>query len=138
MARRDDDDDDDDRDRDRDDEDDGEDRKSKKKKKGGEVSEDDEKLWGMLAHLSPLIGLGFIGPLIVMMMYKDKSKFVEENAKEALNFNLTALIIIFGGMLLCGIGILYAPVAMIFSIIAGLAANKGEKYQYPMTIRFVK
>ncbi len=130
MAR----DDDDDDDREDEEEDEGD---SKPKKKKGKLT-DDDKLWGMLAHLSPLVGVGFIGPLVVMMMYKDKSKFVEANAKEALNFNLTALIIIMGGSLLCGLGLLYVPVAMIFNIIAGLAANKGEKYKYPMTIRFIK
>jgi uncharacterized protein len=132
MARHDDDDD----DRDRDEaEGEEEDRKSSKKKRSGELSEDDEKLWGMLGHLSSLV-LGFIGPLVVMIIYKDKSRFVESNAKEALNFDLTMLIAI---LVTCGFGaIIVGPMAMIFHIIGGLAANKGEDYQYPMTIRFIK
>lgn len=105
------------------------------KKKKGKLS-DDDKLWGMLAHLSPLVGLGIIGPLIIMLMYKDKSKFVEKNAKEALNFGLTMLI---GVVITCMIGaIVIGPMAMVFHVIAGLAANKGEIYKYPMTIRFIK
>jgi uncharacterized Tic20 family protein len=127
MAR---DDDDDDRDK----EEDEEDSKSSKKKKKGK--EDDDKLWAMLAHFSPLIGLGIIGPLVIMIMYKDKSKFVARHAREALNFDITMLLI---SLVTCGIGmIVAAPMSLIFHIIGGLAANKGEEYQYPMTIRLIK
>jgi uncharacterized Tic20 family protein len=121
-------------DNDREDEEDEGDSKSSKKKNGKLT--DDDKLWGMLAHLSPLIGLGIIGPLIVMIMYKDKSKFVARHATEALNFDITMLII---SLVTCGFGLIVAaPMSLIFHIIAGLAANKGEEYQYPMTIRMVK
>ena len=152
MARRDDDDDDrdrddeevrksskrkssvatDDEDDDRaDDQDDDDDDAPKKKKK----LSDDDKLWGMLAHFSSFI-MGIIGPLVVMMMYKEKSKFVEAHAKEALNFDITMVIIVFC-TLGCGV-IVVAPMSLIYHIMAGLAANKGEKYKYPMTLRLVK
>jgi len=41
----------------------------------------DDRTWAMLAHLSPLVGLGFIGPLVVWLIYKDKSPFVADQAK---------------------------------------------------------
>ncbi len=146
MPRRDEDDDDRDRDdeeeRDRNDEEEAEDvgDSSKKKKKSRGKLTDDDKLWGMLAHLSPLlasvVGFPFLGPLVIMIMYKDKSEFVTKNAKEALNFELTMLIAI---VVTCFIGaIIVAPLALIFHIIGGLAANKGDEYRYPMTIRFIK
>jgi uncharacterized Tic20 family protein len=145
MPRHDDDDDDRDREdeeRNRDDEEDAEDDgdSSKKKKKSGGKLTDDDKLWGMLAHLSPLLasfaGLPFLGPLLVMVIYKDKSEFVTKQAKEALNFELTMLIVV---LVTCFIGaIIVGPLALIFHIIGGLAANKGEDYRYPMTIRFIK
>lgn len=113
-------------------EDDGE---SRKKKRGKLKS--DEKQMAMFAHIG-CIFLGFVAPLIIWMMKKDESRFIEKHAKEALNFSITAAIIIMGGSLLCGLGLLYVPVAAIFNIIAGMAANKGESYNYPMTIRFIK
>ncbi|HZZ80451.1 MAG TPA: DUF4870 domain-containing protein [Gemmataceae bacterium] len=126
MARRDDDDD----DRDRDDEDNG---KSKKKSSGGKVSADD-KLWGMLAHIAGLLGFGLIGPLVIMLIYKDKSKYVTAHAKEALNFDITMVLI----CMTC-IGVLFAaPVSLIYHIIAAMAANRGEEFKYPFTLRLIK
>src|SRR6516162_5675235 len=63
----------------------------------GELTQDD-KLWGMLAHMSALVagwfGCSFLGPLIVWLIKKDQSKFVETHAKEALNFHLNILVYI--------------------------------------------
>ena len=71
-----------------------------------------------------------------MIMYKDKSKFVERHAKNALNFAITMTLAIF---LTCFIGgLIIGPMALIFHIMAALAANDGKKYEYPMTIRFIK
>jgi uncharacterized protein len=127
------DDDDDDRDHEDEEADEG-DSKSSEKKRGGKLT-DEDKLWGMLAHLSSLVAY-LIGPLIVMIIYKDKSKFVARHATEALNFDITMMIAM---VVTCGFGAIVAgPMLFIFHIIGGLAANKGEEYQYPMTIRFIK
>jgi uncharacterized protein len=104
----------------------------------------DDKTWGMLAHLSALIagmvGFPFLGPLIVWLMYKDKSPFVADQAKEALNFNLAVLI----AALVCVVtivGICVLPVvgigALIYQIIGAMEANKGVWYRYPYTIRMI-
>lgn len=100
----------------------------------------DDRTWAMLAHLSPIIGLGFIGPLIVWLIYKDKSPFVADQAKEALNFNLAVLI----AALICAvtcIGIILLPVigigALIYQIMAGIEANKGVWYRYQYTMRMI-
>jgi uncharacterized Tic20 family protein len=100
----------------------------------------DDKTWAMLAHISPIVGLGFIGPLIVWLIYKDKSPFVADQAKEALNFSLAVLIAV---LVLCAtcIGIIVAPVvsigALVYGIIAAMEANKGVWYRYPYTFRMI-
>ena len=121
----------------------------------------DERQWAMFAHLSAILGglvtagwafsLGcFIGPLVIWMMKKDTMPFVDDQAKEALNFNITVAIIFFVLFMLTlftlGIGILLTgPVMVIvgiawlvFTIIAAVKANQGERYRYPMTLRLVK
>lgn len=111
----------------------------------------------MVGHLSAFAvflvpGLGsFLGPLIVWQVKKDSLPFAAEEAKEAMNFNLTWFIassVAFGiAFVLCllVIGFFLLPfVAMIplvgwvFTIIAGLKANEGTPYRYPLTIRFIK
>jgi uncharacterized Tic20 family protein len=105
---------------------------------------EDERTWGMLAHLScfiaSLAGLPFLGPLVVWMMKKDQSQFVADQAREALNFQLAMLVAILVCTATC-IGIILVPViaiaGIIYPILGGLEANKGIVYRYPYTIRFI-
>ncbi|HVD16454.1 MAG TPA: DUF4870 domain-containing protein [Actinomycetota bacterium] len=109
---------------------------------------DQERTWGMLAHLSAFVAayvaLGFLGPLVVMLVFGPRSAFVREHAVEALNFNLTWLIYIFIAIILAfvliGIPILIALgiAYLVFVVIAAVRANAGEHYRYPGTIRFVR
>ncbi|MHC4916086.1 MAG: DUF4870 domain-containing protein [Planctomycetota bacterium] len=107
----------------------------------GEVKSDD-KTMGMLCHLLGLFS--FIGPLIIWLIKKDQSKFVDYHGKEALNFQLTLLIGYFigGALTLVCIGyfVIMAAwvVSIIFLIMGTVAANKGNVYRYPMCIRFIK
>lgn len=103
----------------------------------GTTSED--RTWALLAHLSPIL-FGFIGPLVIWLIYKDKSPFVNDQAKEALNFQLAVMI----AALICTatcIGVLLVPVigigALVYSILAGMEANKGVYYRYPYTLRMI-
>lgn len=109
------------------------------------MSDSDQRMWAMLSHIGAIL-LGFIAPLVVWLMYKDKSRFVEEQAKESLNFQITMIIGWFVIMILTvltfGIGsllffVLWA-VILVFCIMAGMAANKGEAYRYPFALRLVK
>jgi len=106
---------------------------------GAAMPTKDEQTWAMLAHLSPLV-LGFIGPLIIWQIKKDESHFVAENAKEALNFSL-ALMIVSLILMASVVGICVAPVipvvAIVYSLIGGMDANKGVLYRYPYTIRMI-
>ena len=108
----------------------------------------DEKTWGMLAHLSGLIasvvGVPFLGPLVVMLTKGKESTWVNAHAKEALNFQITVTIALYASValtLVC-IGAFLLPIvgvaALVLTIIAALKANNGETYRYPATLRLVK
>ena len=103
---------------------------------------EEERTWGMIGHLSALIcmavgGMMFLGPLIVWLIYKDKSAFVADQAKEALNFQIAVLIVALVSLITI-IGPLVVVVgAVVFSIMAGMEAHKGVWYRYPYTIRFI-
>ena len=121
----------------------------------------EERQWAMFAHLSALAGgiitagwagsIGcFIGPLVIWLMKKDTMPFVADQAREALNFNITVAIIFFALFVLTlvtlGIGVvLTLPIMilvglawLVFTIIASIKANQGERYRYPLTLRLVK
>lgn len=111
----------------------------------------DEKLWSMLIHLGGAIvsflsyaSLAFLPALIGFLVLKDRGPFVRENTRNALNFQLTMLIGVIVGwittFILIGFLILLAVwvVNIVFSIIAAVRSNRGEVYQYPLTIQFIK
>lgn len=101
----------------------------------------DQNQLAMIAHLLGIV-IGFIGPLIIYLTAKDKP-FAYEQSKEALNFQITVTIAWVAAAVLSviGIGLLLYPlvwvVNIVFCIIAGMAANKGESYKYPFAIRLV-
>lgn len=110
-----------------------------------------EKTWGMFTHLSALIaqfiapGLGpIIGPLIIWLIKKDTMPFVNDQGKEALNFNISVFIyaIICGLLWVLLIGMVLLPLLglfwLIFTIVASVKAYEGVAYRYPLTIRFLK
>ena len=108
------------------------------------VSQEDKTL-AMLTHLSGII-LSFIVPLIIWLTNKDKvdKGFLNGHAKEALNFQITLLIIYVVGTILTVIliGALINLVAwlacIILSILAALKANEGASYRYPFALRLIK
>jgi uncharacterized Tic20 family protein len=103
----------------------------------------DSRGWAAAAQLIPIIGLGFIAPLVIWLIKRDEDAFVEYWAREALNFQLTLLIWIIIGIvtliIIVGIFILIAVGigALVLAIIAGVKAASGEFWRYPLTIRFV-
>jgi len=113
------------------------------------IDDKDERMWGMLCHLSALSGLiipfgNLIGPLVVYSLKKDEYTFVADQGKESLNFQISILIylMISGIAVLLLIGIfflLFVPfIAIILTVLAGVRANDGEYYRYPFCIRFIK
>ncbi|MGQ0835646.1 MAG: DUF4870 domain-containing protein [Gammaproteobacteria bacterium] len=109
----------------------------------------DERTWGMLGHLSALLGLAVpfgnvIAPLVIWLVKREQSAFVGDQAKEALNFNITVAIgaVICAVLALIFIGFLLAIALFVYwlvmTIVAGLKANEGVQYRYPFAFRLVK
>jgi uncharacterized Tic20 family protein len=104
----------------------------------------------MICHIIALSGLlangiGFLlGPLIVWLIKKEDHPFIDEQGKEAVNFQITMFIVaaICAILILAVIGIFLLPIVgllmVIFPIIAAVRANDGIAYRYPLTIRFIK
>ena len=109
-----------------------------------EVSQDD-KTMAMIGHISGIIA-GFIGPLVIWLINKDKAdkSWLNGQAKEALNFQITIFIayVVAGALTLVLIGALLIPVILIANLIlcimAGMKANEGVDYRYPFAIRLIK
>ena len=108
----------------------------------------DEKMWGMLCHLSALAGFvipfgNIIAPLVIWILKKEEFPFVDDQGKEALNFQISLTIYFIVGIILVfvAIGIVILPILGLFSlimiIVASIKANDGVKYRYPLTIRLV-
>lgn len=103
----------------------------------------DEKTMGLLAHAGGIL-LGFLAPLLVLLLKGNDSAVVKRMSTEALNFQLTVLLgyVIgwFLSLLLIGFLLLTIVwiVSIVFAIIAALAVNNGQEYTYPFAIRIVK
>jgi uncharacterized Tic20 family protein len=103
-----------------------------------------DKIWSMLSHLSALLGVGIVLPLVVYLAMRQESEYVAANAREALNFHLSVLIyslcclplvfILIGIPLLLVIGV----GSLVLAIIATVKASNGVCYRYPLTLRLVR
>lgn len=128
------------------------------------ASQVDLKLWSMLCHLSALlvlVGIPFaniLAPLLIWQIKKQDLPGIEHHGKEALNFQITATLIflvlsagvftsLFLTMILIGfimlpiVGLLILAASIlwiVYTIVASVKANEGEKYRYPWTIRFIR
>ncbi|PKM03176.1 MAG: DUF4870 domain-containing protein [Gammaproteobacteria bacterium HGW-Gammaproteobacteria-6] len=109
----------------------------------------------MLCHLAALSaffsGIGFVlGPLIVWLIKRDEMPFVNDQGKEALNFNITVFIVVavlwLFALVTLGIGLLIVVplwiviglVWLIVTVVAAIKANEGEYYRYPFALRLIK
>lgn len=109
----------------------------------------DERTQAMLCHLTGLLGglippVNIIAPLVIWLLKKDQSQFVNDQGKEALNFQIstTVYFVIALVLMIVLIGILALPVVglfwLIFGIIATIKSNEGVYYRYPFIFRLVK
>ena len=110
----------------------------------------DARQWAMICHIVALVGLlgngiGFVlGPLIVWLLKREEDPFIDEQGKEALNFQITMFVALVISLILAFVLIGFVlffivMVAMVvFPIIGALKANEGVHYRYPITIRFIK
>lgn len=112
----------------------------------GKLPEADEKVMGLLAHILGGVTC-IVGPLIIWLLKKEESPFVNDQGKEALNFQITILI----GFVVAGIlgfvpfigcltALLFPALAvasLVFGILGGIEANKGVVYRYPFSVRLI-
>ena len=133
----------------------------------------DERTWGTRIHLAGIIGSfvissvgNILGALIVWLIKRNESSFLDENGKEALNFQITISIVSVALSILAAIQAgfwslnswifsrnyftfstfsIFASLAsllwvvnLVFSIIAAVKASRGESYRYPISLRLVK
>ena len=103
----------------------------------------EDRNFAVIAHLLGIL-ISFLGPLIIWLIKKDDSPFVDDQAKEALNFQITVFIAeAVAGMLVpvLGLGCILLPVVLvanfILCIVAAVAASQGRWYRYPMTLRLI-
>jgi uncharacterized Tic20 family protein len=105
--------------------------------------------FAMLCHLGALIGYlipfgNIVGPLVFWLIKKDQYAFVDDQGKEALNFQITVSIaaIISAILTLVMIGFILLLVVAIGSLVlvimAAVAASSGKAYRYPLCLRLIK
>ena len=108
----------------------------------GSLSEKDDKTFGMLAHLLGVF-TGFLGPLIIWLIKKEESPFVDDQGKEALNFQIWMTIgyIVSSILISFLIGCITYPILLVMSLVFGIMgtmkANEGTAYRYPVNIRII-
>ncbi len=106
------------------------------------MRQEDEKLWALAAHLGPLV-LGFIAPLVVWLVFRERSAFLDRHGKEALNFQIAylvyffvaalSLIVVVGLVLLPAVGVAW----VVFMILAAVQASQYRDYRYPAIFRLI-
>ncbi|MBX3093957.1 MAG: DUF4870 domain-containing protein [Cryobacterium sp.] len=102
----------------------------------------DEKTFSILTHILGIF-FNFVPALIAYIVFRDRGPFIRQHTATALNFQITILIAYAVGVittfLLIGFLILIATgiLTIVFSIIAAVAANRGEYYTYPVAFKFV-
>ena len=120
----------------------------------GEIPKD-ARMWAMFCHLAGLAGLlpvlpalgSIVAPLVIWQIKKDDFEFVDEQGKEAVNFQISMLLYALIGSIAClvtCVGAALIPVViavvgivdLIFLLIAAVRANNGQHYRYPLAIRF--
>jgi uncharacterized Tic20 family protein len=113
------------------------------------MDESQEKTWGLFCHLAafgffvfPAFG-NILGPLIIWLIKKDESPYVDKQGKESLNFQISFTIyaiiagilalVIIGLFMLLALGVAW----VVLVIVATLKASNREEFQYPLSIRFL-
>ena len=110
----------------------------------------DARMWAMICHLAGLAGIilpasgNIVAPLIIWQVKKDNNPFIDEQGKEAVNFQISMSIYFIASLILCficvGAFLVVATIIVffVFMLIAAVKVNNGYHYRYPLTIRFIK
>ncbi len=106
---------------------------------------DTDRHFGIAIHLTPLVAFVFgpalLAPLVLWLIRKDESPFVDDHGREMLNALLSFVVYHIVAVITI-IGIIALPVLYIVGVVnlvrGAIAAGRGELFRYPMTIRFLK
>jgi len=115
------------------------------------VTDQQASRWAMFIHLSvflnfivPIPFTNLLAPLILWQLKKGEHPLIDDQGKEAVNFQISILIYILISivLILVLIGVVLIIAVLIFwfvmTIVAAIKANEGQYYRYPLTIRFIK
>lgn len=103
----------------------------------------DERLLAMLIYVTSFFTT-IIGPILIWLIKRDDSLFIDYHGKEYLNFIISYAVygFIAGLTVFIAIGIVLAPLVailvFIFTIIAAIKAFQGEMYKIPLVFRIIK
>ena len=107
----------------------------------GGMATSDQRTYALIMHLGSLF-VGFLLPLIMWLIKKDESPFIDDHGKQLMNWNISLMIyfvvsivlflVIIGFFLFLILIVLH----LVFSIMGAVAANKGDSFKYPMSIPF--
>lgn len=106
------------------------------------VPSNDDKNIATVTHLGGTV-FSFIPALIVWILKKDDSAYIADQAKEALNFQISMVLafMLAGVLSWILIGLIFFPILwianIVFCIIAAIASSKGETYRYPLCLRLL-
>ncbi|RYD66924.1 MAG: DUF4870 domain-containing protein [Verrucomicrobiaceae bacterium] len=113
----------------------------------------DERMWAMFIHLSGIVGSLFaiyaipgnlLLPLILWLVKREGAPFINDQGREAVNFQITmtiaGIVCVILFFVCVGVPLFFAlgVFSLIVSIIAAVKSNEGVAYRYPLTIRFIK
>lgn len=105
---------------------------------------EEERIWALAAHASPLLGFSFLGPIVVLLVKGRDSRWVRAQTLESLNFNITCFAVMLLGMALTvvfvGFFLVLAALGanVVLSLVAAVAAWQGKAFRYPATVRLIK
>ena len=116
------------------------------------LSHEQDVQWASFAHLGGILGI--LPSLIIWLVFKDRGRFTDTEAKEALNFQITAAMAWVALFILSSIltavtfglfgfvaSLLYFALwaaVIVFSILGFLKAKEGQHYRYPFALRLIK
>jgi uncharacterized protein len=114
-----------------------------------EVLDRDVRMWAMICHLSALASFtcipfaGLIAPLVIWLLKREQHPFLDQQGREAVNFQISMAIygIVSAILIFVVIGFLMLLALIIMDLVlvitAAIRANDGINYRYPLTIRFL-
>lgn len=107
------------------------------------LSTGEEQGWGVAMHLGGVF-LSWLVPLVLWLVFRGRSRMLDDHGKEALNFQITLFIAYLIGaattIIVIGFVILFLAwlLSIVFSIMAAVAAYDRRPFRYPLTIRFIR